>query len=128
MSERQRDLRRFPTVYEARDELPDLAAWLSDDEMKLLPIYKGNHFDRGQIYFDLDNPERGPFVATGDEGQTTDHTYVSRGEVPEQVWARLITWRQPMTADQAESIEAIAQSFSIEPDAEVNQAEGYAAE
>jgi cold shock CspA family protein len=56
------------------------------------------------MYFDLDNPERGPFVASGDEGFIADHTYVCRDEVMEDVWAQLITWRQPISQDQADAI------------------------
>lgn len=103
---RVRDLRQFATAYEAREHLPELAAWLSDDMLRQVRIWKGPRFERNRMYFDLDNPERGPFVAGGDEGFIADHTYVCRDEVMEDVWAQLITWRQPVSRDQMDAIEA----------------------
>ena len=105
---RMRDLRQFATAYDAREFLPELAAWLSDDMLRQVRIFKGPRFERNRMYFDLDNPERGPFVATGDEGFIADHTYVCRDEVMEDVWTHLITWRQPITADQAAALQASA--------------------
>jgi hypothetical protein len=107
------DLRRFPTAYEAREHLPSLSEWMSDDDLKLLPIWKGTRLEAGQTFFDLDNPERGPFVATDDTGPTTDHTYVCRRDVPEDVWIKLITWRQPISPDQAEALSASLEHSDI---------------
>ena len=104
--DRMRDLRQFATAFDAREYLPELAAWLSDDLLRQVRIFKGPRFERNRMYFDLDNPERGPFVATGDEGFIADHTYVCRDEVMEDVWSQLITWRQPISEDQAAAIEA----------------------
>jgi hypothetical protein len=92
---RTRDLRGFPTAYEAREFLPELAASFGDDHLRQIRIWKSPRFEANRMYFDLDNPERGPFVATGDEGFITDHTYVCRDEVMEDVWAQLVAWRQP---------------------------------
>ena len=105
-----KDLCQYATAYEARSRLPELASWMSDDDLKLLPIWHGKSFERGQIYFDLDNPERGPFAATGDEAWPADYTYVCRTEVPEQVWAKLVTWRQPAEARDGDSIAAQAEA------------------
>ena len=105
------DLRDCLTAYECRDRLPELSAWMSEDNLKLLPIYKGGSFERGHMYFDLDNPDRGPFVADGTEGWITDHTYVRRDDVPEEIWAQLITWRQPISGDQGRAIEMTAQDL-----------------
>ena len=113
MSDRSKDLRDCLTAYDCRDRLPELSAWMSDDALKLLPIWKGPRFERGQVYFDLDNPDRGPFVAEGDEAPPTDWTYVCRTDVPDEVWAQLITWRQPISEDQAEAIEQVAASFDL---------------
>ena len=101
---RARDLRQYATAYEARQYLPELAQLLNDDELRQVRIYKAPRFERGQMYFDLDNPERGPFVATGDEGFIADHTYVCRAEVMEDVWAKLVTWRQQVDEDQERAI------------------------
>ena len=128
MADRTKDLRDCLTAYECRDRLPELSAWLGEDALKLIPIWKGTRFERGQIYFDLDHPERGPFVATGDEGTPSDYTYVSRAEVPEQVWAQLATWRQPVSDDQARAIDQVAQDFAIEPDQGGSRPAPYAAE
>ena len=103
---RVRDLRQFATAFEAREYLPELAAWLSDDMLRQVRIFKGPRFERNRMYFDLDNPERGLFVASGDEGFIADHTYVCRDEVMEDVWTQLITWRQPLNRDQMDAIEA----------------------
>jgi len=110
--DRLRDLRGFTTAYDAREYLPELAAWMSDDALRLLRIYRGARFERDQMYFDLDNPERGPFVATGEEGPITDHTYVCRAETTEDVWSQLVTWRQSIDRDQAEAIRINAAQFT----------------
>src|SRR5437870_1571080 len=98
------DLRDCFTAFECRDRLPELAAWMSDDDLKLVRIWHGTRFDRDREYFDLDNPERGPFVATGDERPPTDHTYTCRTDVPEEVWAKLATWRQPVSPNQIQAL------------------------
>lgn len=115
MSERTRDLREYGSAYDCRDQLPELAQWMDDDSLKLLPIWRGPRFERGEVYFDLDNPERGAFLATGDERQPSDWTYVAEREVPLEVWSQLITWRQPISEDQAESLAAEVAEFRIDP-------------
>lgn len=107
------DLRDCPTAYECRDRLPELSAWMSDELLKELQIWKGTRFERGQMYFDLDNPERGPFVATGDEAPPTDRTYACRRDVPERVWAQLVTWRQPVSSDQGRALDASVRDLGI---------------
>jgi hypothetical protein len=107
MAKPRRDLRDCATAYECRDRLPELAAWMGEDLLKQLSIWQGRRFARGQEYFDLDKPERGPLVATGDEGPPTDYTYVSRAEASERAWAQLVTWRQLISADQGEQIDRL---------------------
>jgi hypothetical protein len=107
------DLRDCPTAYECRDQLPELSSWMGDDDLKQVRIWKGSRFERGRMYFDLDNPARGPFVATGDEAPPTDHTYACRDEVPEQVWAKLATWQQPISESQAQAIEGLVREVGI---------------
>jgi hypothetical protein len=89
VTDRDKDLRMAPTAWEARASLPELADRLSEEDLKLIPIWRGARFERGQIYLDLDNLARGPFVADGEEGVVRDHTYTRRLDIPEAVWARL---------------------------------------
>jgi hypothetical protein len=110
---RKDDLRDCPTAYECRDRLPELAAWMSDEMLKELPIWQPARFERGQEYFDLDHPERGPFVATGDEGFPTDHTYVCRNQTTERAWAQLITWRRPIGESEGQQIEYLRRELGI---------------
>jgi hypothetical protein len=107
MAKPRRDLRDCATAYECRDRLPELAAWMGEDLLKQLSIWQGRRFARGQEYFDLYKPERGPLVATGVEGPPTDYTYVSRAEASERAWAQLVTWRQLISADQGEQIDRL---------------------
>jgi hypothetical protein len=93
------------TAYDARQQLPDLAAWMDDDMLKLLPLWRGSSFAADTEYFDLDNPDRGAFVATGAVERPGDHTYVSRAEASEDAWTQLVTWRQPLSDDQAEALQ-----------------------
>jgi hypothetical protein len=111
--EHNRDLRGCPTAYECRDRLPELAAWAGDDVLKMLPIWQGRRLEVGQEYFDLDNPGRGPFVASGDTGPVVDHTYVCRAEVPEQAWELLATWGQPISRDQGEQIQWVGRNLGM---------------
>ena len=93
------------TAYDCREAFPELSAWMSDDALKELPLWRGTHFEPNHVYFDLHNPERGAFVASGDEARPLDRGYVRHGDVPEQVWAQLITWKQAVSRNQAEAIE-----------------------
>lgn len=111
MPNRKDDLRDCLTAYDCRDRLPELSAWMDDDMLKQVTPWRGNRFAPDEEYFDLDHPERGPFVATGDE-RPTDHTYVARNEVTEPAWAQLITWRQPISADQGDALAAQARQFA----------------
>ncbi len=112
-SERQRDLRDCLTAYDCRDLLPELSAYLSDDHLKQLTLWRGGRFERGEEYFDLDHPERGPFVATGDEGPITDHTYAARNQVTEDAWMQLVIWKQPVSPDQREALEAQVRELGL---------------
>ena len=111
--QRKSDLRDCPTAYDCRDRLPALSRWMSDDDLKQVSIWRGTRFEAGQQYLDLDNPERGPFVATGDEHPPTDHTYACRAEVPERVWMRLATWDQLVSPSQAEAIDTQTRNLGI---------------
>ncbi len=113
MPERNKSLRDCPTAYECRDQLRDLASWMSDDALKQIPIWKGARLERGKEYFDLDNPERGAFVATGDEGRPAAFTYACRSQLPETVWAQLITWRRLLSENEAEAIEGTIEALGV---------------
>jgi hypothetical protein len=106
MADRTRDLRDCGTAYDCRDQLPELASWMSEDALKQLTIWRGPRFEPGEIYFDLDNPERGPFETTGEEEAPKDWTYVAQSQTPPEVWALLITWRQPVDEAQGEALTA----------------------
>jgi len=93
------------TAYDARAQLTELSAWMDDDMLKLLPLWRGASFAPDTEYFDLDNPDRGPFVATGTEERSGDHTYVSRDDASEDAWTQLVTWRQPLSDDQVEALQ-----------------------
>jgi hypothetical protein len=110
--QRNDDLRDCLTAYECRDRLPELSSWMSDDELKQVTIWRGTRFEAGQQYFDLNNPSRGPFVATGDEHPPSDHTYACRADVTERVWARLATWDQLVSVSQAQAIDRHVKDMS----------------
>lgn len=114
MAKPRDDLQGCPSAFDCRDRLPALSSWMSDDDLKLLPIWDGARFEAGKEYYDLDHPERGPFMAAGDEGRITDHTYVCRDLVPERVWAKLVTWRQMPSTDQARAIAMDLDEVGIE--------------
>lgn len=79
---------------------------MGDDALKQLTLWRGGHLTPNEQYFDLTDPERGPFIATGDEGPVTDRTYVARQEMTLRAWTQLITWHQPVSADQGGALAA----------------------
>ncbi|HEV7664457.1 MAG TPA: hypothetical protein VGQ62_13035 [Chloroflexota bacterium] len=112
MTQHNLDLRDCPTAYECRDRLPELASWMSDEALKQLPIWKSDRLEPNREYYDLLNPDRGVFVAVGDE-RPVRHSFVERNQVPEQVWAQLVTWRQMISADQAVAIDDTVAELGI---------------
>lgn len=94
------------TAYDCRDRLPDLRAWMGDDALKQLTLWRGPRLTPNEQYFDLTNPERGPFIATGAEGSVTDRTYVARREMTLRAWTQLVTWCQPVSGDQGGALAA----------------------
>jgi len=104
------------TAYELRERVPELASWMSAGELKLLPIWRGTRLEPGVEYFDLNNPDRGPFIAEAREGRSTDHSYVRRLDVPIGIWTELVTWRQPIDASQGESLAAQAEALGDVPE------------
>jgi len=86
---------------------------MNDGALKQIPMWQGTRFERGRVYFDLDNPDRGAFVATGDEGTPADYTYACMSDVPEEIWALLVTWRQPVSEDQGDVIASVQEHLRI---------------
>jgi hypothetical protein len=55
--------------------LPD---W-TDAELEQLPLLEpGTHLEQGSVYFDLNDPERGAFTATGSEEVDAGDRYVPK--------------------------------------------------
>ncbi len=105
----RRNLRDGPTAYDCRDRLPGLSGWMSDDAMKLLPLWHAP-LERGQVFFDLNEPDRGAFTVAGGERVRPETPYVRMRDVPEWVWAPLVTWKQPISAAQGEELQALEQT------------------
>jgi hypothetical protein len=113
MQQHNKDLRDCATAYDCREAFPELSAWMSDDALKELPLWHGTRFEPNHVYFDLDHPERGAFVTTGDEHRPLDRTYVRRADVPEQVWAQLVTWKQLVSEEQGQAIDETIGALGI---------------
>ncbi len=64
-----------------------------------------DRLEPGRVYFDLDHPENGPFLATGDERVATGHNIVAQEDVSEEAWTELVGegWGEshPGAGDQA---------------------------
>ena len=112
MSARHNDLRDCGSAYDCRERLPELSSWMDDDTLKELTIWRGTRFAAGEAYFDLDNPARGIFVATGDEAQPTHYAFVARSEVSETAWIQLQTWGQPVSESQGEALQRLEDDAS----------------
>ena len=100
-----KDLRHCSTAYDCREAFPELSAWMSNDALKQLPLWHGTRFEPNHVYFDLDHAERGAFVATGDEHRPLDRSYVREADIPEQICAQLVTWKQLVSAEQGAAID-----------------------
>ena len=70
-----------------RTEMPDLDA----DDLKRLSILKsGTQLDQGSVYVDLNDIERGPFKAIGDQEASDDTRYVAKRDTDYEMWGRLV--------------------------------------
>lgn len=86
-------MRRPPpaqTAYDLRDRLQWVTGW-SDEDLQAIPIFQGEEFVPGEVYFNLDLPERGMFIARGEEFRNPGAHYVAKSQVPPNLWRRLIT-------------------------------------
>jgi len=77
------------TAYDYRGRLQSVTGW-SDDDLRRLPIYEGETFQEGEIYFNLNLPEVGPFRAERATRLVKGYLYVAKGDVPDHLWLRLI--------------------------------------
>jgi hypothetical protein len=77
------------TAYDYRDRLRSVTGW-SDDDLQQLPIYDAETFAEGELYFNLNLPEVGPFRAGRTDRPVRGYLYVAKGQVPDHVWLRLI--------------------------------------
>ncbi len=87
---------------------------MDDDTLKQLTLWRGPHLTPDEEYFDLTNPERGPFLATGTEGPVADRTYVARKQMTLRAWTQLITWHRPIAADQGGALAAQEHALGLE--------------
>ncbi len=90
------------TAFDYRDRLQNVFGW-SDDDLRRLPIWEGDRFEDGEVYFNLNMPEVGPFRPGSRDSFSQEpirgYLYVAKGEVPDHVWLRLVdSWgsRVPM--------------------------------
>jgi hypothetical protein len=85
-----------PTAYDHRRRLRGATNW-SDDDLRQLPIFTGEHFAAGELYINLNLPEVGPFRATESDNPYPGYLYVAKGSVPDHLWLRLIdSWGTEM--------------------------------
>ena len=114
MPDRNADRSEPLTAYDDRAHLPKLAAWMDDDTLKSLTLWRGPRLTANEEYFDLTNPERGPFLADGAEGPVTDRTYVARKAMTLRAWTQLLTWHQPISENQGEALVAQERALGID--------------
>jgi hypothetical protein len=55
------------------------------------PVRHPHRLEAGQVYFDLDHPENGPFTATGDEQVAPGSNIVSQDDMSEESWEQLVS-------------------------------------
>jgi hypothetical protein len=64
---------------------------LTDDELARLPIVKaGTQLEQGGVYFDLNQPERGPFKALAGQEAGSGDRYIAKRDVDYELWNRLV--------------------------------------
>ena len=79
-----------PSAYDAKD-MHRLWNGLSDADLKQLPVLpEGTRLEQGGAYFDLNDPNRGEFKATGKMEAGSEHRFVAKSAVPYPLWNALI--------------------------------------
>jgi len=68
-------------------EMPDLDA---DDLKRLSILTAGTQLDQGSVYVDLNDIERGPFKAMGDQEASDTTRYVAKRDTDYEMWGRLV--------------------------------------
>jgi hypothetical protein len=73
-------------------EMPGLDA---DDLNRLSILKSGTKLDQGSVYVDLNDLERGPFKAMGDQEASGDTRYVAKRDTDYEMWGRLVGQGRP---------------------------------
>jgi hypothetical protein len=72
-------------------EVHDRLSNLSDDELKQIRVLnEGTRLEQGATYIDLKQLDRGEFTATGEMKVGPDNWYVSKKDVPYNLWNLLV--------------------------------------
>jgi hypothetical protein len=58
------------------------------DRLALIPA--GTELEQGAVYFDLDNPDRGPFKAIGGDAAGSGTRLIAKRETDYEIWNRLV--------------------------------------
>ena len=73
---------------------------LSDADLNQLPVLpKGTRLEQGGAYFDLNDPNRGEFKATGKMEAGSEHRFVAKSAVPYPLWNALTGIDSPERQD-----------------------------
>jgi hypothetical protein len=87
--------KRAPTAYDVKD-IHRRYSGLADDDLKQIPVLQlGMRLQQGATYFDLNDPGRGEFVATGDMEVGPEQAIVPKAEVDYQLWNRVTGVEHP---------------------------------
>jgi hypothetical protein len=78
------------TAFDYRDQLQPMMGW-ADQELRSLPIWRGDRFEPGEIYFNLMHPEDGAFRASGTETVLLDSLYIRKSDISEDLWSRTVS-------------------------------------
>jgi hypothetical protein len=64
---------------------------LNDDDLAHLPVLRiGTALEQGSVYFDLSDPQRGPFKAIGGEMSEEGSRIIAKNQVDYVLWNRLV--------------------------------------
>lgn len=85
-----------PTAHHVKDVYRRLRDAFTDDELKQITILaEGQRLQQGARYLDLNQPDRGEFVATGDRTVGAGDRITPKAEVPYSIWNRLTGVENP---------------------------------
>lgn len=64
---------------------------LTDAELDRLPVIEpGTPLEQGAVYYDLNNPARGPFKAIGGETAHGHNRYIAKNDADYDLWNRIV--------------------------------------